>query len=172
FCDFKWANWQSISSFLGNVLETNKSIKKQERDFTLDLYNLLDKKNLRDFQSFDALHNIKLTPNTYPFIFLNAKEVKFRGNFVGFLNCMAFDKKMESKMDEFLFFERKNFTFYGVFMGFTSSLLFKRELEKNREKRFLDKKRKKCEHLLHVTRLFKTGNRIFYKKDDNYANEE
>ncbi|GAH35154.1 unnamed protein product, partial [marine sediment metagenome] len=35
---FKWTNWQQVSAFLYSVLENRKNIKKQERDFALDLY--------------------------------------------------------------------------------------------------------------------------------------
>ena len=33
---FKWTNWQSVSSFLYNILESSRDIKKQERDFALE----------------------------------------------------------------------------------------------------------------------------------------
>jgi len=47
---FEWTNWQSVSSFLDNILSSNPNIKGSERDFCLDLYNLLDKKSLRSFR--------------------------------------------------------------------------------------------------------------------------
>jgi len=46
----KLTNWQSVSSFLDNILSSNPNIKGSERDFCLDLYNLLDKKSLRSFR--------------------------------------------------------------------------------------------------------------------------
>jgi len=55
---FKWTNWQSVSSFLYNVLESNRNMKKQQRDFALDLYNLLDKKIFGIFKVFNYLYNV------------------------------------------------------------------------------------------------------------------
>jgi len=91
---FKWTNWQSVSSFLDNTLETNENIKKQELDFALDLYNLLDKKNLRDFQSFDTLYNVSTFPKSCASIFFEAKTAKFRGDFIGFTDSLSPDKKI------------------------------------------------------------------------------
>lgn len=91
---FKWTNWQLISSFLNNILESNKKISKQERDFALDLYDLLDKKNLREFQSFDILFLINPYLKPHASVFFEAKTAKFRGDFIGFLNSLPFDKKI------------------------------------------------------------------------------
>jgi len=52
---FKWTNWQKIALLLNTVLESNIAIKEQEREFALDLYNLLDRKNLRDFGGLNNL---------------------------------------------------------------------------------------------------------------------
>ena len=37
--DFKWTNWQFVSRFLNDILESQKVINEQERAFALDLYN-------------------------------------------------------------------------------------------------------------------------------------
>lgn len=91
---FKWTNWQSVSSFLYNILESTRDIKKQERDFALDLYNLLDKKNLRDFQGLDSLYNISAFLKSYASVFFEAMTAKFRGDFIGFMHSLSFDKKI------------------------------------------------------------------------------
>jgi len=91
---FKWINWQSVSSFLCNILESNVDIKKQERAFALDLYNLLDKKNLRDFQGLNSLYNINAFLRSYTSVFFEAGTAKFRGNFIGFIHSLSFDKKI------------------------------------------------------------------------------
>ena len=70
---FKWTNWQSVSSFLDNILSSNPNIKGPERDFSLDLYNLLDKKHLRSFQSIT--YNGPLLKD-YNSIFFDAKTAK------------------------------------------------------------------------------------------------
>jgi len=92
--NFKWTNWQSVSSFLNSVLESSENIRKEERDFASDLYNLLDKKNLREFQSFDIIHNTSLYMKTYAPVFFEAKTAKFRGAFIGFVDSLSFDKKI------------------------------------------------------------------------------
>ncbi len=91
---FKWINWQSVSSFLYNTLEGSRDIKKQERDFALDLYNLLDKKNLRDFQGLNSLYNINAFLKSYASVFFEARTAKFRGDFIGFMHSLSFDKKI------------------------------------------------------------------------------
>lgn len=93
---FKWTNWQSVSSFLYNILESSRDIKKQERDFALDLYNLLDKKHLRDFQGLNSLYNISTTfLKSRAFVFFEARTAKFRGDFIGFIHSLSFDKKIK-----------------------------------------------------------------------------
>lgn len=91
---FKWTNWQSVSSFLYNVLESNRNMKKQQRDFALDLYNLLDKKNLRDFQGLNYLYNVSASLKSYVSIFFEIRTAKFRGAFIGFMQSLLFEKKI------------------------------------------------------------------------------
>ena len=91
---FKWTNWQSVSSFLYDILESSRDIKKQDNDFTLDLYNLLDKKNLRDFQGLNILFNISDCLKSYKSVFFEARTAKFRGDFIGFMHGLSFDKKI------------------------------------------------------------------------------
>ncbi len=91
---FKWTNWQSVSSFLYNILESKKDIKKQDKDFALDLYNLLDMKNLRDFQGLNSLYSTSAFLKHYASVFFEARTAKFRGNFIGFMHSLSFDKKI------------------------------------------------------------------------------
>lgn len=89
---FKWTNWQSVSSFLDNILSSNPNIKESERDFTLDLYNLLDKKHLRSFQSIT--YNGPLLKD-YKSIFFDAKTAKLRGDFIGFVESLSLTKGLK-----------------------------------------------------------------------------
>ncbi|MBA7708143.1 hypothetical protein ES703_117035 [subsurface metagenome] len=108
---FKWTNWQSVSSFLYNILESSRDIKKQERDFALDLYNLLDKKNLRDFQGLNSLYNISAFLKSCVFVFFEARTAKFRGDFIGFMHSLSFDKKIKPlRKTVFLSSQKKIFT--------------------------------------------------------------
>jgi len=89
---FKWTNWQSVSSFLDNILSSNPNIKGSERDFSLDLYNLLDKKHLRSFQNIT--YNGPLLKD-YISIFFNAKTAKLRGDFIGFIDSLSLAKGLK-----------------------------------------------------------------------------
>lgn len=107
---FIWSNWQSVSSFLYNILESSKHIKKQERDFALDLYNLLDKKNLRDFLGLSSLYNVSTFLKSYAPVFFEARTAKFRGDFIGFMQSLSFDKKITPKKKTiFLSYQKKIF---------------------------------------------------------------
>jgi len=90
---FKWTNWQSVSSFLDNILSSYPNIKGPERDFCLDLYNLLDKKHLRSFQNITySGPSLK----DYSSIFFNARTAKLRGDFIGFIESLSFTKGLKS----------------------------------------------------------------------------
>lgn len=89
---FKWTNWQLVSSFLDNVLNSNPNIKGPERDFCLDLYNLLDKKHLRSFQNIT--YNGPLLKD-YSSIFFDAKTAKLRGDFIGFIDSLSLAKGLK-----------------------------------------------------------------------------
>jgi hypothetical protein len=89
---FKWTNWQSVSSFLDNTLSSDQNIKGSERDFSMDLYNLLDKKHLRSFQSIT--YNGPLLKD-YSSIFFNAKTAKLRGDFIGFIDSLSLVKGLK-----------------------------------------------------------------------------
>jgi len=89
---FKWTNWQLVSSFLNNILSNNPNIKGSERDFSLDLYNLLDKKHLRGFQSIT--YNGPLLKD-YRSIFFDAKTAKLRGDFIGFVESLYLTKRLK-----------------------------------------------------------------------------
>jgi len=108
---FVWTNWQTVSSFLSNILEKDIKIPKQEHDFALDLYNLLDKKNLRKFQSFDILSLVKQYLKPHASVFFEAKTAKFRGDFIGFLNSLPLDKKiLKMRKTIFLTIQKNIFT--------------------------------------------------------------
>lgn len=92
--NFTWTNWQSIALLLANILESDVEIKSHERAFATDLYNLLDKKKLRDFHGFDNLFNIVKSLKLLLNIFFDAKTAKYRGAFIGFENALAHEGKL------------------------------------------------------------------------------
>lgn len=89
---FKWTSWQSVSSFIDNILSSNLNINGPKRDFGLDLYNLLDKKHLRSFQSIT--YNGPLLKD-YKSIFFDAKTAKLRGDFIGFVESLSLTKGLK-----------------------------------------------------------------------------
>jgi len=89
---FKWTNWQLVSSFLDNILSSTPNIKKPERDFCLDLYNLLDKKHLRSFQNI-TYNGPSL--KDYSSIFFNARTAKLRGDFIGFVESLSLTERLK-----------------------------------------------------------------------------
>lgn len=108
---FKWTNWQSVSSFLYSILGSSKNIKKYERDFALDLYTLLDKKNLRAFQGLNSLYNVRAFLKSYASVFFETKTAKFRGDFIGFMQSLLFEEKITPlKKTIFLGNQKKMFT--------------------------------------------------------------
>jgi len=54
---FRWTNWQKIAVLIQRILESDSPITRPEREFAEDLYNLLCKRNLREYRgtaSFDS----------------------------------------------------------------------------------------------------------------------
>ncbi|MBC8469977.1 MAG: hypothetical protein H8D56_10945 [Planctomycetes bacterium] len=163
FSYFKWTNWQSVSSFIDNTLETNKNVKKRERDFALDLYNLLDKKNLRDFQSFDTLYNVRTLTDSGVSIFFESKTAKFRGDFIGFMDSLSLDRKLQLlRKTIFLGAKKKKFT--PLFQGFVSSLPLDEKITPVRDSIYLSAQKGRFTPLLQLRKLKHTGTSIFYKE--------
>jgi len=160
---FKWTNWQSVSSFIDNTLETNKKIKKRERDFALDLYNLLDKKNLRDFQSFDTLYNVSTLPESSTPIFFESKTAKFRGDFIGFIDSLSSDNKLQL-LRKTIFLSAQKKTFSPLFQGFVGSLLLDKKITPLRELIYLSAEKGMFISLLQLRKLKHTKTSIFYKE--------
>lgn len=105
---FKWTNWQTVSFFLNTILNGNINLNKQERTFALDLYNLLDKKNLRGYQSItQILKEFNFASKQKESIFFEAKTAKYRGDFIGFLSSLSYNKKIDTK-DGGIFFNKNN----------------------------------------------------------------
>jgi len=92
--NFIWTNWQRAAAFLHNILDRIKDIQNEEREFAQDLYNLLDKKNLRDFQGLEPFLSMEGAIKSSGSIFFKANTAKFRGAFIGFINALPISRKM------------------------------------------------------------------------------
>ena len=97
--DFKWTNWQMVAGFLDKTLANAINIRKQDQDFALDLYTLLDKKSLRDFQGFGSLDEKGFNFNRPTFVFFEARTADFRGAFIGFTDSLLFDNQLTPSPD-------------------------------------------------------------------------
>jgi len=160
---FVWTNWQKVSWLLTNILESDKKITNQERDFALDLYNLLDKKNLREFQSFNVLSLMNQYLKLHTSVFFEAKTAKFRGDFIGFLNSLLSDKKIAPDGKTVIFFEAKTAQFRGGFIGFVNSLIFGKKILMSKKSIFLTTQKKIFTHLLQSRRLTYSKDTVFFK---------
>jgi hypothetical protein len=80
--NIKWINWQSISEILLNLIEKEGN-NLPDYLFALDLYNLLDKKKLRSFRSFNNL-NFNIVEKKPENLFFSFETALFRGDFIGF----------------------------------------------------------------------------------------
>lgn len=93
---FKWINWQKVSAFLYKILESDINIRGEEIAFARDLYDLLDKKSLRDFQGIDPLIVIDSNLNIHDVIFFDPRSARFRGDFIGFEQSLTVEKKIST----------------------------------------------------------------------------
>lgn len=160
---FKWTNWQSVASFLENTLDTNENIKKQELDFALDLYNLLDRKHLRGFQSFDTLYNVSTLPENGASIFFESKTAKFRGDFIGFMDSLSLDRKLQL-LRKTIFLSAQKKTFAPLFQGFVGNLPLDEKITPLREPVYLSAQKGMFTSLLQLRKLKHTETSIFYKE--------
>lgn len=92
---FIWDNWQSISSLLKNILDSNARITAQEKEFACDLYRLLDKKCLRGYRGILSILKKGLQLNRHQSVFFEAETAKYRGDFIGFLKSLSLDCHIE-----------------------------------------------------------------------------
>ena len=96
---FKWINWQFITLFLEKRLKEN--IKNKE--FSEDLYKLLIKRNLRNFNGFLDF-KIEKKIRESEFVFFEYKQAKHRGVFIGFLDAFT-DQVRKIDKHESLFYK-------------------------------------------------------------------
>lgn len=88
---FKWLNWQTVAKVLVELLEKQcEPIDNQS--FASDLLELLDKKKLRGFQSFERL---QYEHSSMSRIFFSYETAIFRGKFIGF-------KALSNKYSEYI----------------------------------------------------------------------
>ncbi len=87
FC--KWTNWQTVAKYLKQVLENQQGIRLEDAIFARDLYELLDKKNLRSFIGLQESLIIRGVLEHCDQVFFEARTAKHRGDFIGFQESLS-----------------------------------------------------------------------------------
>lgn len=111
---FIWINWQSIATLIFNILDDNVEFKKHELVFANDLYDLLVKKNLREYRGKQSLIINKHIHKNSGSLFFEARTAKYRGGFIGFKDSLI-GMKDEMKSPNFIFFSQR----YDYFSSLT-----------------------------------------------------
>ena len=84
-----WTNWQKIAFFLYQQIENNTSLSNETRLFANDLYELLVRKKLRNYEGYSALMvTFKALNINAGDIFFGARSSNYRGKFMGFINIL------------------------------------------------------------------------------------
>jgi hypothetical protein len=106
---FKWTNWQQITAFLQNILESSERISESDRDFALDLYSLLVKKNLRDYIGITIFEEVQAHLKQTESIFFDPKTAIFRGDFIGFVKSLQFKEAIDTNAHKSIKGVRKDY---------------------------------------------------------------
>ena len=107
---FKWVNWQQIEAFLLNILQ-NEAIAPPTKLFCEDLCQLLERKNLRPFQSLGIVLSRTEAELLQPLeqIFLVSETTTFRGDFLGFMQTLSTIEYLGSLPDRVFWARRSLF---------------------------------------------------------------
>jgi hypothetical protein len=104
----KWINWQRIAFLISKILDIASNLPWETRLFASDLYELLLKKKLRNYEGINAIPNIHLS--TYQQIFFNAKTARYRGDFIGFIQALEANRLM-TEWHTKIFYDQKQSLF-------------------------------------------------------------
>lgn len=87
--DLIWINWQSIALMVYQLVEKNPSLPAETRLFANDLYELLVRKKLRNFEGLKVLSILpKALQPKIGNIYFEAKTASYRGAFLGFTTTL------------------------------------------------------------------------------------
>jgi hypothetical protein len=109
----KWINWQKITYLIYSILENDPKITPETRFFAEDLYKLLLKKNLRNFEGVKALNQVRKIPKMPVPIFFLANTASYRGDFIGFLNTLEFFPKITTTPNTLFFRTQKRKIYFS-----------------------------------------------------------
>jgi hypothetical protein len=91
---FQWTNWQRVTAIIHSILEGNDRLDNHERLFAQDLYDLLCKRNLREYGGVQAFANSRYQAATFDVVFFDATTAAFRGDFVGFSKSLSYEIRL------------------------------------------------------------------------------
>lgn len=112
---FVWSNWQTVAYFIDTILNTNMHISEEEYSFALDLYNLLDKKNLRGYKGWEQITLEKIDFRIInSSLFFEARTADFRGDFIGFSNTLQLVGKIMPPKEHMIFFDGRRDLFSSL----------------------------------------------------------
>ena len=91
---FQWTNWQGVALFIEGILETNTALRSEAIAFAEDLYELLDKKDLRGFHGWENFRVANVSLKHSDSVFFEASTARFRGDFLGFPQSLESERTM------------------------------------------------------------------------------
>ena len=103
--DLQWINWQQIAYFLYSVLENHPNIPFETTLFAEDLYQLLLKKNLRNYEGVKPLKDLPSLQEQEGAIFFDATTASYRGDFIGFPKAIQMEQKIKPPPKHIFFLE-------------------------------------------------------------------
>ncbi len=87
--NLKWTNWQTIALLIYQQIEKNPTLSVETKVFATDLYELLVRKKLRNFEGVKVFSIYPAGLRTKSDnIFFEAKTASYRGAFLGFTATM------------------------------------------------------------------------------------
>lgn len=108
--DLIWTNWQSIAFLVDQQVAKNPGLSSETRLFANDLYELLVRKKLRNFEGLKVLSALPpaLRPKSEA-IFFEAKTASHRGAFLGFTTVLADAKRIHSMPGSIFWLSERGF---------------------------------------------------------------
>lgn len=121
--DLIWVNWQTIAWCIADILQSKIKLPVETGLFAKDLYELLLKKRLRNFEGIKALISNAILYKYEDRIFFNASTAIYRGDFIGFLPALETIRFLpDLSLKEDLFFQAYTSEYRGDFIGFLPTL--------------------------------------------------
>lgn len=102
-----WTSWQQFSFFLYSILLSETGLTKETQLLAQDLYDLLDKKGLRQFEGSRALAVGNYFLSSHDSLFFSGESAKYRGDFIGFSSALPQDEVLTFEADS-IYLRRDN----------------------------------------------------------------